>query len=102
MCGIRDDYKGIHHIDDFDSFRKNGWLWKIGMANSTLSNSEQILITTSKDNIEFLREEEKYKVYKFFTLECMCFDEINTPFVNIYLEYGKELKAFLRKESNLK
>lgn len=102
MCGIREDYRGVHHINDFDSFRKDGWLWKIGMANSTLSSSEQILITTSRDNITLERTEEKYKIYKFFTLECMAFEEVVTPFVNIYLEYGKELRAFLRKETNLK
>lgn len=102
MCGIREDYKGVHHIDDFDAFRKDGWLWKIGMANSTLSGTEQILITTSKDNVTLERVEDKFKVYKFFTLECMAFEDINTPFVNVYLEYGKELRAFLRKENNLK
>lgn len=102
MCGIKEEYKGIHHVDDFDSFRKDGWLWKIGMANSTLSSAEQILITVSKDNLVLDREEDKYTIYKFFTLECMAFEPINTPFVNIYLEYGKELRAFLRKENNLK
>lgn len=102
MCGIKEEYKGVHHVDDFDSFRKDGWLWKIGMANSTLSNSEQILITVSKDNLDLERKEDKYTVYKFFTLECMAFEELNTPFVNIYLEYGKDLRAFVRKENNLK
>ena len=103
MFNIRSDIKGIHHIDDFESFRKSGGFAHIAIANSTLSNREQINLVMTKEHVKVTAKHDKYMNVAVETLTGKSFEtDINTPFVKMYLEYGKDIGVYIRNNNQVK
>ena len=93
-----EEYKGIHHIDDFDAFKKAGLLWRLSVANSKLSTEESINIVIANDNLEPTEQRGKVLFYEVFGLKCQAFEQLQTPLLEIYVEYTKEMKVYIRNK----
>ena len=93
-----DSYKGKHHIDDFDTFKKEGLLWRLAIANSKLSTEDSINIIVPTDELKPPESKGKAFIYKAFGFECLAFEEIVTPLAEIYVEYAKEIKFYIRNK----
>lgn len=98
LGNIRPDIKGIHHIDDFNQFKQAGLLWQLGMLNSYLSSDESINIVATIENAELKEQRGKMWLYDVHGFECKAFEEITTPFINIYFEYSRQLNGYVRNE----
>lgn len=98
LGSIRSDLKGIHHIDDMNDFKKQGLLWKLGMLNAHLTSDEAINIITTKENIVKVSQRGKMILYDVHGLECKAFEDIDSPFVSIYVEYGRQLNGYVHPE----
>ena len=95
---LLDEYKGIHHIDDFDKFKRAGLLWRLAMANSKLSTEDSISIVIPNENIKLLETRGKVFYYGVFNLKCQAFEEMTTPLLDLYVEYNKEMKIYLKNK----
>lgn len=88
-----------HRIQDMDTFRQQGNIWKIGVINSKISGgSGNLNLICSLKEVQLVEEFEKYKTYSVDGLKCIAFEEICSPLVEIYAEYGDELKLYLRNK----
>lgn len=88
-----------HRIKDMDAFKKEGNIWKIGVINSKISGGYGNLnLICSLSEVQLVEEFAKYKTYNVDGLSCIAFEEICSPLVEIYAEYGDELKLYLRNK----
>ena len=90
--------KGEYHIDDFDTFRKQGGLLMLGMGNSKTSSDEQIMLTVPSHYANLIETRGKLFIYNVLNMECKAFEEINkeNPSINIYAEFNKSLEFFIK------
>lgn len=95
---LLDEYKGIHHIDDLDKFKKAGLLWRLAMANSKLSTEDSISIVLPNENIKLLETRGKVFYYDVFGLRCQAFEETTTPLLELYVEYNKDMKIYIKNK----
>lgn len=91
-----DIYKGIHHIDDMQLFKRQRGLLRLAMANSKLSSEESINIRIL--NPGYMQGDWKGKIgyYDILGLKCMAFEEPTTEWLNIYVEYTSDIKIYVR------
>ena len=90
------DNPGQFVIEDFDLFRKQQGLLKLGIGNSKVSTDEQILITISTSDVVLEEQRGKLYIYDAFGLKCKAFEPINTPTVNLYVEFSKGLECYIK------
>lgn len=94
--------KGVYHIDDMTTFKKQQGLLKIGLANSKLATEETIKIVTKRpqDEVVYWNERRTVGKYSVLGLECKAFEEIVTDTIAIEVEYNRELEVFVRNLQN--
>ena len=99
LTGGRVEVPGKYHIDDLNSFKTHGYLWKIGIINSKISGGYGDLnIVFSLADVELVEELEKYFIYKCGGLQCRAFERICSPEVILYIEYADTLSFYLRNK----
>lgn len=99
LTGGRVNSQGKYHIDDMNSFKTKGYLWKIGIINSKISGGYGNLdIVFSLADVELVEELEKYFIYKCGGLQCKAFEKICSPEVILYIEYADTLSFYLRNK----
>lgn len=91
------DFIGKHHIFDMDQFRRDGNLYKLAVANSTLSTRESVSIVVSYLDITEVEEEKYYKTYTILGLKCKAFSTLNSKYIEIYVEYDGDIKMYARE-----
>lgn len=96
---IADKFKGENHIEDLESFKRQGYFWRLGVGNSKVATEEEIYIIASRADVEL--EDIVGKLYKYNVLgiKCKAFEPIETDLVKIYIEYGSDLEMYV---SNLR
>lgn len=95
---LPEGYRGIHHITDFKEFKRQGLLWRLAIANSKLSTEDSLNIVIPNENLTPVGTKGKTYYYEIFGLKCQAFEELKTPLLEIYVEYNKELKAYIRNK----
>lgn len=93
---IIEQYRGKYHIADFNEFRKAGLLIRLAIANSKLSTREHINIVIANREFEVVKSGANWKRVMVWGLECWVFEELKTQFLNLYIEYSGEIKAYLK------
>ena len=68
------------------------------MANSKLSTEDSISIVIPNENIKLLETRGKVFYYGVFNLKCQAFEEMTTPLLDLYVEYNKEMKIYLKNK----
>lgn len=92
-----DEYKGKYHVNNLDEFKKAGMLIRLALANSSLSTKESInIVIANPFDLKPTYVHEKFKEYNIMGLECVCFEELKTEFLNIYVEFDREFKAYVK------
>ena len=96
---LDDSEKGIHHIDDMLKFKKEQGLVRLSMANSKLSTEEEINIMVKRPanlEIEWFNENKKAGNCEILGIQCRVFGELTSDWIEIYLEFSKEITAYAR------
>lgn len=88
--------QGVHHYYDLTEFKRQGLLLQLAVANSKLANSEVLPIITTRDNAHLERRRGKLFEYKVCGIACKAFEEMTENIVSIYVEYNREVEAYLR------
>ncbi|MEM4385679.1 MAG: DHH family phosphoesterase [Candidatus Anstonellales archaeon] len=87
-CGSVERGLGEYHIDDLDMFRREGLVWKLGLANSRVSTQEHVEIICKLDDIKFKGQNGKVFLYDVFGLEGKSFKTLKSTYISIYMEYS--------------
>lgn len=91
-----DSLKGTHHIDDMTEFKRQRGLLKLAMANSKLSSEESInIMVLNPWNLE-IDWKGKMGYYSIMGLKCMAFEEVNTEWLSIYVEYTNDISIYVK------
>lgn len=93
---VLERYQGKYHIDDFNAFKKAGLLIRLAIANSKLSTHESVNIVIPNDDFEEIASGDNWRKVKIFGLECWVFETLKTEFLNLYVEFSGEIKAYLK------
>lgn len=93
---MSEERKGKYHINNLDTFRKNGLLWKLGVANSRLSEEEVIKIILPTISLNYVESKDKIMKYTIDNLECISFEPIITKECELYVEYSNNLKIYVK------
>ena len=101
MGNLPTDLIGIHHIDNFAEFKRSGKLLDLAMANSYLSNREQMQILMRADKVKIEEKHEKYNEVCFDDTHGKSFDDLNCKYVNVYPEFTKSVDIFVRSIKQL-
>lgn len=91
---------GKYHINDIEAFKKEGNIWKLGLINSKISGDRSINLITTIYDLSLKADLGTYKRYDFHGIECIAFEEIESPQVLLYIEYGVNLKVYVRNHWN--
>lgn len=93
---VPEDAKGTHHIDDMLDFKKQGYFWRLAVANSKLSSDEKLDIVTSSAEAVMLEPRGKLFMYDVLGICCKSFEPINTKLIAIYIEYSKNIEMYVK------
>lgn len=93
---LDDEFKGKYHIDDIMEFKKQGYFWRLAIANSRLSSQEQLEIIISSRDVTLKEQKGKLYVYEVFGMECKAFEIINTKLVTMYVENITSVEVYIR------
>ena len=93
---IHDKYKGNMHLDNFSRLKKNNNIFRLAKANSRLSSIEHIPIITKSEYLEFMGNRGKLYLYSIDNLSCKAFEEIKTPFCELYVEYTDTVEIYVK------
>ena len=93
---IHDKYKGNMHLDNFSRLKKNNNIFRLAKANSRLSSIEHIPIITKSEYLEFMGNMGKLYLYSIDNLSCKAFEEIKTPFCELYVEYTDTVEIYVK------
>ena len=96
---VPQELRGQYHISDMDNFKRLGYLWRLAIANSKLSGSEQLSIIGSSIDVVLVEQRGKLFVYEIMGLRCKAFEPINTKLVNVYIEYSKDIEMYIKNFS---
>lgn len=92
---------GTYHIDNFDDFKRAGGLVSLATGNSRVITNDEIMIRVRLIDVELesTRKTSNCSVYnyKFGTLNCTSFSEINGIYVDIYVEMNNKLDAYIKE-----
>lgn len=93
---INTENPGTYMIEDMEQFKKEGGIWKLGIGNSRVSSSEQIMITVSAADAQLVEQKGKLYLYNILGLTCKAFKPISKPVVNIYVEYSRQIDCYIK------
>lgn len=93
---IREELRGIHHIENIDEFRVGGNLWRLAIGNSKLSSSEEINIVTSLNEAILKDTRGKLFIYNVLGIECKAFEELASNRIKIYAEYSTSIDFYVK------
>lgn len=91
-----DKLKGMHHIDDLDTFKKEGNLYRLAIGNSRVNSQEQIDIIAPLGNAELIEQRGKLYTYKVLGLTCKAFEPLTTQKIRVYAEQSNQLNLFAK------
>lgn len=90
--------RGKHHIDDILDFQRQQYLWKLGYANSILTNNINITVQTSELEYVKVNSKHTFYIYNFNGLELTAFELIETPQAYIYVELQDRLRLYVKNK----
>lgn len=90
--------RGKHHIDDIQDFQRQQYLWKLGYANSILTNNINITVQTSELEYVKVNSKHTFYIYTFNGIELTAFELIETPQAYIYVELQDRLKLYVKNK----
>lgn len=93
---IPEGYRGINHIEDMNEFKREGKLWRLGIANSKLSSYESINIMVLNQGYTPVETKGKVFFYDVLGLRCMAFEQLTTKWLSIYVEYSRDIKIYIK------
>ena len=88
--------RGVHHVEDFNEFKRQGYLWRLAVANSKLSTNEHLEIITSSMEVRLVEQRGKLYIYEVLGMQAKAFEPIVTGKVSIYVEYNGNIEIYLR------
>lgn len=93
-----DDKKGICHYETLDQPKREQLIYKIALINSKMLDNDSLMIVCANipEMVKFVRMDGKVYIYDVYGLECKGFEEMRTPFVEIYAEYRRGMECYVR------
>ena len=88
--------KGKYHIDNYEDFRKQGFIWKIGIGNSLVSSKDEIVIDIDTSLLKLKETKGKLFLYDLFGTSCKSFKSISGNRAKLYIEMSKELEFYIK------
>lgn len=88
--------RGIYHILDFNDFKKNAYLLRLGVGNSKVSSSDEIYIKVNARDVILADRKGKLFIYNVLGLQCKAFEQLSGEYFKLYLEFTNELCAFIK------
>ena len=88
--------RGKYHIVSFDEFKKNGYLLRIGIGNSKVTNKDEVYIKVDDRDVVLKETKGKLYIYNVLGLECKAFKQLSGNYFKIYLEFTNELNAYIK------
>lgn len=93
---VDDSDKGIYHIENFEEFKRQGYLWRLAIGNSRVASRDEINIIVSSKDITLIEVRGKLYMYDVLGLECKAFKPIQDRLVRIYAEYNNSVNLYLK------
>lgn len=94
---LEKENRGIYHVENFEEFKKQGYLYKIAIGNSKVISNDEISIRVSSKDVKMKKSTGKLFVYDVMGIECKAFEPMFGDYFDIYLEYAGGINAYLRK-----
>ena len=96
-CGVMpDNEKGIYHIVSFEDFKKNGYLLRLGIGNSTVDSKDTISIKVPARDVILKETKGKLYLYNVYGLECKAFKQLSGEYFKLYIEFTNELSMYIK------
>lgn len=91
-----ENLRGIHHIDDVDSFKRQGNLLRLAFGNSHVNSQEQIDIIVPLSDAKLVEQKGKLYIYDILGLQCKAFEELKQPYIRIYAEQSNLINLYAK------
>lgn len=93
---MAEKFRGVHHIDDMQAFKRQQGILNLAIANSKLSTEEAINIMTLNDPNWEPTQRGKVYMYDICGLQCKAFERLTTEWVSIYVECSNNIEIYVR------
>ena len=93
---IKPEEYGVYHVNDIEEFKRDGYVWRIGVGNAKVNSMDEIVIRVSAKDVTLKKTEGKVYIYDACGFECKSFKPLAGNYFDIYIECTNELNLFIR------
>ncbi|MBO5388577.1 MAG: hypothetical protein J6A59_10615 [Lachnospiraceae bacterium] len=93
---IDSELRGINHIVDLDSFKKQGLLWRLAIGNSRVASRDELVIIVPLKDVVLSEIRGKVYEYDVLGIKCKSFSPLSSNLVQIYLEYTNNIDCYIK------
>ena len=90
------DFQDAFHINDINSFRQAGNIYKLAIGNSKVNTSDELMIKVKACDVVLKSTKGKLYIYDVFGMECKAFKPLVGEYFDIYIEYANEVIIYIR------